>query len=102
MLELERGKTVKTIECCQKVVSDGVHLIRLRKNLPQDESGKTLPEYDIKPAFTGNKKRGWFYLDHFTASAVLVCYDALSEENKKKANRVSIHKWASLAFKCVG
>jgi hypothetical protein len=57
-------------------------------------------QYDCKPAFTGNK-RGWFYLDSFSASAITQVYDALNEENKAKFAKLRIDKMAGLAFRFV-
>ncbi len=82
------------IEACKKVSTEGVQLLRLR------EIKDKVPQYDVKPAFTG-KRRGWFYLDAFTASAILAVYNAISEENKVKAPRLPIDKFASFAFKHV-
>ena len=38
-------------------------------------------EYDVKEAFTGNK-RNWIYLDNFTLSAMRTVYNALSDISK--------------------
>lgn len=90
---------MNSIECSQKVLTDGVSLLRRRRD-DKIADGKRFPQYDFKPAFTGRKK-GWFYLDAFTASAIMACYNALSEENKAKAPRLPITKWAEFAFQHV-
>jgi hypothetical protein len=89
---------MNTIEAAQKALTDGCQLLRPRKEQNTTDSfGKLIPQYDLKEAFTG-KKKGWFYLDSFTASAIMACYNALSDENKAKAPRLTIGQWASFAF----
>jgi len=44
---------------------------------------KATDGYDAKPFTVGNN-RGWFYVDTFTASAVVSVFDALNEMNKEK------------------
>jgi hypothetical protein len=80
------------IECARTVKENGCHLLRQRKGEPL--------QYDCKPAFTGNK-HGWFYLDSFSASAIVAVYDALNETNRVKFERMRIDKMASLAFRFV-
>jgi hypothetical protein len=80
-----------SIECCRLVVKDGCHLLRPRKNEPL--------QYDAKHFCTGGNKRGWFYLDSWTASAILGVFDHLSETNQAKYLRFPIYKMAEIAFK---
>lgn len=80
------------IECAREVVRDGCKLLRERKDAPR--------EYDCKDMFTG-KRRGWFYLDTFSASAIVQVYDALNETNRAKYERLSIPSMAKVAFKFV-
>jgi len=69
----------------------GVRLLRLRKD--------TTNEFDVKPdAFTG-KKRGWFYLDAFTASAIVAVHDALNEANRQKYVALPLPKLISVTWK---
>lgn len=78
------------IDAARIVVKDGVHLLRQRKDDPL--------QYDCKPAFTG-KSRGWFYLDAFSASAIIQVYDALNETNRAKFERMRIDRMVGLAFR---
>lgn len=89
-----------TIQACQKVLADGVALLRRREENTMSADGKQVPQYDVKEAFSG-KKKGWFYLDAFTASAIMAVYNALSDENKEKVVRIPITKMAEFAFKHV-
>ena len=70
------------------IKNDGLVLIRARK---EDHIKGTPWNYDIKEAFTG-KKKGWVYLDHFTKSAMKAVYNALSDNAKKKFDRIHIIK----------
>ncbi len=68
------------LEIIQKVETDGVQLVRLSKA----ERVKGEPwQYDAKDAFCG-KKKGWFYFDAFTASAMRTVFNALSADNQSK------------------
>lgn len=42
-------------------------------------------------AFTG-KKKGWFYFDGFTASAMLVVYNNLKPELQEKFDKIPLNK----------
>ena len=88
---------MNTIQASELVLQEGVKLLRRRAENAIDENGKPVPQYDVKDAFTG-KKKGWFYLDAFTASAIMACYNALNDDNKKKAPRICVEKWADFAF----
>lgn len=79
------------IDAARLAVNEGCQLLRPRK----DEIG----QYDAKHFADGGKKRGWFYLDSFSASAITQVYDALSPENQAKYNRLRIDKMAVIAFK---
>ena len=74
----------------QVVCEKQVHLMRPRKGEPG--------QYDVKPYCEGSK-RGWFYLDLFTASYITAVYNALNESNKAKFAAMPIQKMASVAFK---
>jgi hypothetical protein len=89
---------MNSIQACEEVLKNGVSLLRRRNENLTDEYGKPVPQYDVKPSFTG-KKKGWFYLDAFTASTIMACYNALNDENKAKAPRIPITRWAEFAFK---
>ncbi len=79
------------------IQSEGLKLIRNKK----EEHVKGTPwQYDVKDAFTGSKK-GWVYLDHFTKSAVLAVYNALSEEQKGKFDNIHINKLIDFTWKHV-
>lgn len=83
---------MNTIQAAEEVQKNGVSLLRLRKDAKAD--------YDVKPAFTG-KKKGWFYLDSFTASAIIAVYNALNETNKEKIKNTPIEKVADWSFKFI-
>jgi hypothetical protein len=79
------------IEAAKKVsVESTCHLVRPRKGEPT--------QYDAKPAFTGSK-RGWFYLDAYTASAISKVHAALNESNRAKFEALPITRMASVAFR---
>lgn len=82
-----------TIEAARHVREHGVSLLRRKKGVPF--------EWDLKPAFTGQRRKGWFYLDAFTASALVVVYDALNPENQERFNRASLPVLVSFCFKSV-
>lgn len=89
------------IEICRKAAKDGALMVRpCKKQETRDCEGKLLPEYDVKELFTG-KKRGWVILDSFSASAVVAVYEALSAENKAKANRIPLMRLVDFAFQHV-
>lgn len=81
------------IQAAQTVVeTKSCHLIRERKDAPG--------QYDLKEAFTGNK-RGWFYLDLFSASAITKVYEALNDDNKSKFAALPVERMARVAFRLV-
>ena len=82
---------MQTIEVCRAVKQSGCHLVRPRKDAPG--------QYDAKPYADGGNKRGWFYLDSFSASAILTVYEALNEANKAKMESLPIPTAAKVAFK---
>jgi hypothetical protein len=65
------------------------HLVRVRKNETK--------VYDIKEAFTGNK-RGWIYVDVFTASAVMQLHAKLDETVKAKYENLSLMRIVDIAW----
>lgn len=85
MTAIEAARTVK--DSCQ------CHLLRVRKDSPG--------EYDAKPYGGGGNKRGWFYLDLFSAGAICAVYDALSEANRAKYATMPVYKMAVVAFKLI-
>ena len=90
-----------SLDCAKEVLTtSSCHLLRRRETDTTGTDGKIIPQYDIKPAFTG-KKKGWFYLDLFTASAIMAVYNAINEENKAKIHRIPITKLADFAFRSV-
>ena len=85
------------IQACEFTLKEGVTLIRYRKD---SVTPTAPPQYDVKGGFTG-KKRGWIYLDTFTASAIMAVYKALSPEEQKKVLRWPFAVLADFAFKHV-
>ncbi len=79
------------IQAAQHVKSNGCSLMRQRKDSA---------EFDVKEAFSG-KKRGWFYMDAFTASAICAVYDALNEANRPKYAALPLPKLISVTWKLV-
>ena len=49
----------------------------------------------------GYAKIDQYGVDLFSASAIVVVYDALNETNRAKFVSLPLHKMASIAFKCV-
>jgi hypothetical protein len=95
------GIEMTSLDCAKEVLTtSSCHLLRRRATDMTAPDGKVIPQYDIKPAFTG-KKKGWFYLDTFTASAIMAVYNAISDENKAKIHRIPITKLADFAFQNV-
>jgi hypothetical protein len=81
------------IEAARKVYTEkSCHLLRPRKDEPA--------QYDVKDAFTG-KKRGWFYLDLFTASAIVKVHEAVNESNRAKLEKLPITTLARICFQMV-
>lgn len=82
------------IALAQKVVAEGTcHLARPRIGEPG--------QYDAKPFTTGGNKRGWFYLDLFTSSAITKVHKALNETNQEKFAGLPIEKMARVAMQLV-
>ncbi len=80
-----------TIQAANHVIENGCSLLRLRK----DE----LHQWDVKPMLTG-KRRGWFYMDAFTASMLVTVYNALSnDEAKAKFNRIPLMRLIDFGWK---
>jgi hypothetical protein len=63
------------------------------------EKGKPY-HYDVKDAFTG-KKKGWFYMDAFTASAMTAVYNALTPENRPKFDCIALPRLIDFTWKHV-
>jgi hypothetical protein len=79
------------IEICRQIIEDKqCYVVRPKKDI--------LAEYDAKPYGSGNK-RGWTYVDLFSASAVLNVYRALNPENQSKFAALPIEKMCRVAFK---
>lgn len=82
---------MKFIDCAKKVVEEKSYmLIRNRKNSN---------EYDVKAG--EGSKRGWTYLDGYSASAVVNVYNALNLENKLKFESLSALKAINVAFRLI-
>jgi hypothetical protein len=82
---------MKAIEICQKIVYDrACFVVRPRADTPG--------EYDAK-LWPGGSKRGWIFVDLFTASAIVAVYNALNETNKTKFSVLPIEKMSRVAFK---
>jgi hypothetical protein len=94
------------MQAVMHVQVNGCSLMRLRA-----PNGRSAPseienhfaghiEWDVKPAFGGNK-RGWFYMDAQTANMLITVYNALSEENRAKFNRIPLNRLVDFGWKHV-
>lgn len=84
---------MNAIQACELVVKEqSCKLLRARKDEPL--------QFDVKDSFTG-KRRGWFYLDHFTASAVTQVYNAVSLDNQAKLARLPLPRLLTIVWKYV-
>jgi hypothetical protein len=84
---------MSAIEAARKVRDEKqCHLLRPRLNEPG--------QFDAKPYGAGSK-RGWFYLDLFTASAMVAVSEALNDENRKNFEALPILKMARVAMKLI-
>ena len=82
---------MKAIEVARKVVAEkSLHVFRPKKDSPG--------EYDAKP-WGGGSKRGWTYLDLFSASAFVTVYDAVNAENQAKLDGFELGKAVAISFK---
>jgi len=81
------------IEAAKLVDTEGCHVLRPRRNEPG--------QYDAKHFADGGNKRGWFYLDGFSASAIVQVHAALNDANKAKYEAFPIEKMADIAFKLI-
>lgn len=81
---------MNAIELAQKVVAEKqAHLFRMRKG--------TVDQYDAVQY--DHAKRGWAILDGYSASAILVVFNALNEANREKFAALPLTKMAMVAFK---
>ena len=72
---------------------NGCQLVRLRKNTPG--------EHDCKSFHYGGSKKGWIYLDSFTASNVINVYNAVKEEHKQRLEKLPLIKLIDICWKVV-
>lgn len=83
-----------SVEAARLVVkSKTCHMVRRRK-------GPSV-QYDARPYHLGGKKKGWFYLDLFSASAVTAVYDALNEENRQRFAGLPLVTAVKVAFQLI-
>jgi len=81
------------IQVIEQTLADGCQLVRPRKN--------QLGQYDSKSFTEGGNKKGWVYLDTFTASAVKQVYDQLNDQNKAKFTSLTLTKMIDVTWKLV-
>ena len=81
------------IKVFQTVLNDGCQLARPRKNTPG--------EYDCKHFAEGGNKKGWAYVDNFTASAVMNVFNALNETNQAKLSKLPLNRIVDICWKLV-
>ena len=80
------------IEAAKWVLDNGCALIRPRTGEKH--------QFDVKP-FTSRSKRGWFYMDAFTASAMVAVFNALNAQNQAKFHIVPLPKVLDFVWKNV-
>lgn len=81
---------MKGIEVARKVVAEkSAYLVRPMKG----HEG----QYDAKP-WSGNK-RGWMFVDLFSASTLVAVYDAINAEDQAKLDSFELPKAIAIAFK---
>ncbi len=80
-------------------VTDEKSFVLIRNRNKEHNKGEYW-HYDVKPGFTG-KKKGWIYLDLFTASALLAAYNALSPENQIKWDKIHLTKLIDFTWRNV-
>lgn len=86
------------LQVCEKVTAEHqCHVVRPRKIDPLADG---VPQYDAKP-YGGGSKRGWFYVDAFTASAIHAVGEKINPENQAKLNRLPFLKAATICFRLV-
>lgn len=78
-------------ECAKRVQSCGIQLIRSRKDAPAD--------YDCKN-WEGNK-RGWYFLDATTASAIVAVREALRPDHQSHFDALPLQKAVTVCWKLV-
>lgn len=79
------------LEVIRKAKDEGCQLVRPRKDKPG--------EYDSKFFGVGGKKKGWIYLDSFTASHVLNVYNAVKDEHKRKLEKLYLLTLIDICWK---
>ena len=89
---------MKASEIVNHIVNTkSVALVRARK----EEHIKGQPiQYDIKESFTG-KKKGWFYFDLFTASAVQQVFNAIKPENQKRFDCLPLPRLVDITWQLI-
>lgn len=83
---------MQAIEVAKKVLLEGAHVLRVRKDDPA--------QYDAKPYFTGSR-RGWTLLDRWTASAIVAVRNGLNETNRQKFETMPIERMAAVSFQLI-
>ena len=84
---------MNAITVFKTVLTDGCQLVRPRKNAPG--------EYDCKHFAEGGNKKGWAYVDHVTANAVITVFNALNETNQAKLAKLPLNKIVTVCWKLI-
>ena len=79
------------LQVIETTLNEGCQLVRPRKN----QHG----HYDSKNFAVGGNKKGWIYLDSYTASAVKQVYDALDNKNKEIFVSFDLLKMVDITWK---
>jgi hypothetical protein len=79
------------LEVIKEAKENGCQLVRPRKDQPL--------QYDCKHFAVGGKKKGWIYLDSFTASHVINVYNAVETKYKEKLEKLGLLRLIDLCWK---
>ena len=79
------------LETIREAKENGCQLVRPRKDQPL--------QYDCKFFAVGGKKKGWIYLDSFTASHVTNVYNAVKPEYQEKLSKLSLLRLIDVCWK---
>lgn len=79
------------IEIMREAKENGYQLVRPRKN--------QFGQYDCKHFTEGGNKKGWIYLDSFTASHVLNVFNAVKSEWQEKLKKLPLLRLIDICWK---
>jgi len=62
---------------------------------------KDSKEYDLKSTSHAGNKKGWIFIDLFTASAVMQVYNALNDANKITFAKMPLIKMVNITWRLI-